>query len=353
MKNKIKSIYKNYRLFIFGYIPFCFLIFLGFFLLLRFPEIGAKGAKTGIETSLTVLIPSLFPFMVLSTALVNSGLMSRLKSYAGPAFMISLLGGYPLGAKTAEELYISGNISLIEAQRLFMFCFNPAPSFVIVTVGHFLLGERKAGIIIYFSIILSSAILGVVLKLLMKNKSAEKYNLLKKDMNFSEAFLKAVKKSSETMLMICAFVVLFSALGELISIFPLERKLMLLIRSVLEISGGVVAVADDFSVPLLAAIISLGGLCTHFQIMPFMLKLKVKYSLFLIFRTSAAALSFFICRIIIRFVPISYETFATGVRPKATVPSYSIGVSIGLILLAIFFILGDNYVFSKKKKLTK
>ncbi|MDD3261039.1 MAG: sporulation protein, partial [Oscillospiraceae bacterium] len=46
--------------------------------LLLFPESAAGGARAGIYTCLTVLIPSLYPFLVITVFLIKSGLSSAL-----------------------------------------------------------------------------------------------------------------------------------------------------------------------------------------------------------------------------------------------------------------------------------
>ena len=78
------------------------------------------------------VVPSLFPFLVLSILLVSlgfgellspylAGLMTplfRLPGCAGSALLLGLAGGYPIGAQTAARLYQEGALTRGEAERL-------------------------------------------------------------------------------------------------------------------------------------------------------------------------------------------------------------------------------------------
>ena len=78
------------------------------------------------------VVPSLFPFLVASSALLAlgfgelaapwlAGLMEplfRVPGAGSAALVLGLVGGYPIGAKTAADLYRENLVSREEAERL-------------------------------------------------------------------------------------------------------------------------------------------------------------------------------------------------------------------------------------------
>ena len=101
------------------------------------------AAFDGLNLWLYTVIPSLFPFMVISSWLsfntkphfgtvdkitmklfgIPSGLM--------PVFLISMLSGYPTGARIISSLYSKNSISKDTAEHMLSFCNNPGAVFII------------------------------------------------------------------------------------------------------------------------------------------------------------------------------------------------------------------------------
>ena len=102
------------------------------FLILRYPQLSADGAREGLNLCALIVIPALFPFMALCAFISQSGLSARLgkllspvtrvlfhlEGNAGAAILMSWIGGYPVGARSADALYQQGQISLSDAQRM-------------------------------------------------------------------------------------------------------------------------------------------------------------------------------------------------------------------------------------------
>lgn len=133
------------------------LLILFFFvvILLLFPDVAAQGSRNGLVLWATILVPSLFPFSVLTSII-----RTFIKGNAGKYLLIitGILSGYPMGAKISGELYLDGMISKKTAVFLTGFTNNPSPMFVIFFVGQKSLNLSYEKYVFYAFVILSSFI---------------------------------------------------------------------------------------------------------------------------------------------------------------------------------------------------
>ncbi len=131
-------------------------------LLFAFPEESLEAAREGITLCLDVLIPSLFPFFVLSSLLIETGVaglcarpLSRwmyplfgVGGAGAAALVLGLIGGYPAGARTIAQLVERGECSREEARRLSRFCNNCGPAFFLGAVGMGVFGSKEVGVLL-------------------------------------------------------------------------------------------------------------------------------------------------------------------------------------------------------------
>lgn len=238
---------------IIGYIVFC---------MIKMPKECTSAVINSMNLCATTVIPTLFPFFVCSSLFVNLGLARYaskfLSSIMRPIFnvdgsgaiavILGLISGYPVGAKCAVDLYKSGKVTKIEAERLVGFCNNSGPLFVIGTVGFAMSGSIEVGGILYVVHIISALITGMILS---KYKSGvqesvdaikiDKYKNLRPSNKidaFGEimtSFSESIYDSVMTIIKICGFVVFFAVVGETIPKFVGYEFLY----SILEITGGI------------------------------------------------------------------------------------------------------------------
>ena len=175
------------------------------------------------------VIPALFPFLAVSGLLIAlgfgewisprlSGLMSlyRLPGYAGSALLLGLVGGYPIGVRTAADLFRSRLLTEDEAERLLAFCNNSNPVFLISVLGAGVFGSLRAGVWLWLIHILSALLTG----LCFRGRSAPSRRRPPSvrsglpETSFAGAFVRAVRNAAEGMLSVCAFVTLFYVLAK-------------------------------------------------------------------------------------------------------------------------------------------
>lgn len=120
---------------------FGFLSALGMAVLILDGKTALSGAAEGIDLCIRTVIPALFPFFVLSSALLRSAVsfhsletaaitLYGLPRGTGCLVLPCFLGGYPVGAKSVHQLYAEGLLRRSEAERLLAFCNNAGPAFV-------------------------------------------------------------------------------------------------------------------------------------------------------------------------------------------------------------------------------
>lgn len=111
----------------------------GMLLLILDGKTALQGAREGITLCLETVIPSLFPFFLVS-ALANRAWYGTSVPILGKLFHMTpgtetllipgFLGGYPVGAQCIGQLYHSGQLPRRDAVRLLTFCSNAGPSFL-------------------------------------------------------------------------------------------------------------------------------------------------------------------------------------------------------------------------------
>lgn len=278
--------------------------------------------------------------------------MFKLPSDSIYAALLSATGGYPVGGKIIESLYDSKRITSSQANQLMSFCVNPAPSFTISSVGFYMLGSNAAGLIIYFSVIISSLITGIISSFFAESntESTSVKQIPIPSSDIFEELIESVKSASKAMLSICNWVVIFSAINKLIEISALSETAKFVLTCTLEVTNGCLIAAGNVPLPVIAGIISFGGFCTHFQLMSTIKKIGMPYKYFLAARIVTAALATVICNLIINLFPISYNVFSTGTLPKLAEHSTKIPVSVCMIIMCILFVFGDALNIKPKRK---
>jgi len=334
--------------------------------LLVYPNDTAEGGTRGLGYCLNILIPSLFPFMVLSTFLVKSGLSEKigkviepvvrllfhLPGCAGATILMSIIGGYPVGARGIAALRESNSITEREAQRMLCFCVNAGPAFVISVVGSGLLGSTTAGVVLFFAQISASLLMGIGSGLF-----AKKEKFVKKPtphQAVGSALIPSTSDAAHGMIGMCTFVVLFAILLSLLRASGLAQLFCTallrlgvppstsacLLSVLLEVTGGCYDVTSlGASFALLSFAIGWGGICVHFQILSSVTKIHVSRIRFTLFRLLHGVIAAVIANLFYSISPETKTVFLSTVPRLQPDFSASAPAAGALILLCILFLL--------------
>lgn len=147
------------------------------------PERYVNCCFQGFAMWAECVLPSLFPFMVITLIFVKSGLAQKaalplsrvtdklkLPSSAAACFVLSLCSGYPAGSKVVSEFCENGCISKTDAAKTAYLCSTSGPLFIVGSVGFKMFGEKEIGFKILLCHIISVTLVAIIISLFSKNR---------------------------------------------------------------------------------------------------------------------------------------------------------------------------------------
>ena len=317
------------------------------------PETATKGVKNGISLLLTVIIPSLFPFLVLASFIASSKAFYNLSGIVGPLttrifkinkngfipILMGLTGGYPIGAKVTADLYKTNRLTQNEAERLMLFTVNSGPAFALTAVGTNMLGNTLSGIILYISTILTSLTIGFICRFLSDKKELEINNIITYEKT-ENVFIDSVASGANAIINISAWVLTFSCLSEIISTFNFGENTMLFLNAIMEVSNGCKVCSNLVALPLISAILGFGSFSVICQISPYLKACNVRMKYFLVSRILNASLSAFFTFNLLKLFPEAVNTGVVfHVNNQSLNLSYTVSSSVILVIMCLIFIL--------------
>ena len=299
----------------------------------------ADTIRRCIYVCLDSLIPSLFCFMVFSSLLIKSGIgeiiltplwyimkfILHLDKKMFCIFLLSQIGGYPVGVRLLSELTDGSEEYNKECGRALYYCYNSGPAFVVGIVGIGIYGDVKAGLIVFLSCLAANFTAAVIMNIRRKPQSGDnrQFSLSGKDITICLA------KTTKALINIALAVLLFNTATELASYMStslIGYELPDMIKTIVEITN--IKSSDKiYSLPIVTSLISFGGLCIIYQIYS-LSAFRINIFRFVLSRLVISALSALICYIIISL---------SGYNPTVNVFAYATDTLISdpLLLLCI------------------
>lgn len=284
---------KIYDLFcVFSFLITCIIVIV-------FPITISSSVRESLVLCAKSIIPSLFPFMVLTQILSLSNIgyncATALSYIISPLFgikkdlcgcvLLGFLGGFPNGVHSVGISYNRGLCSKIHAEHAVAVCNNPSFAFVLTIAGIAVLGNIKYGLILYASLLLSCIETSYVLKFMYKNelkantvyKASNSFNDSKS--HFSEIICFSISESTKNILNVCSYIIIFYTIS---SIFK-----NVFIKGIIEISSGIfLCCYIEFPVNLIicSGLLGFSGISVIFQVTDACLKYGLSPKMFIISR---------------------------------------------------------------------
>lgn len=287
-------------------------------------------ASISESTSLFIskLLPALFPYILITELLINSGKTKDLAygiSYAisklfhvpincSTAVIIGFLLGYPNSAKYILNLYNTKQIDSKTATKLVAFTSNANMSYIIATIGIRMFKSFEIGIILTISHFLSAVIIGIMYKPIINNNIIQQTNInsnsFEKIYSPFELLYISISGTLKTLAYIFSYTVIFSLIPQVVfSDLNLPQILTAIMTGIFEISNGInsiylLNIPLNLKLALTSFILSFSSLMILMQIFSFVHKTKVKFKDLLKYKFLQGILSCVITFIIITFIYI-------------------------------------------------
>jgi len=310
--------------------------------LVMWPQQAMEAMKSGLRLCGNVIVPSLFPFFVLSSLVVELGMsrylgrllepvmapLFRVNGACASALALGFVGGYPVGARTAIQIYEAGQCTRTEAERMLAFCNNSGPAFILGVVGAGVFGSGQAGILLYFAHLLASLAVGILFRFYksgdrpLSHRRAPQFQAT----SFPAAFTRSVTGALRSVLNICAFILFFTVFlailshaGVMTGLSRLLSSLLLplgldmvwaerLLTGLVELSSGVTSLTDgDLSGRLSMAAFMLGwaGVSVHCQVLAFLGDSGLSMRTYVVGKLLHGVLSAALIAVLTRIFPLS------------------------------------------------
>lgn len=260
--------------------------------LLLEPAAISEAVRYSVNICLEVMIPSLFAFTVLAVYLQESGLyhvvlrpltlplskLMGLEEELCAVYLLSNIGGYPVGAKLLTRFVENGRLSRNDAGRMLCFCYGSGPSFIISIVGQRVFNSAAAGVVIFAACFLSSFIIGVIV-----SRCGKRIHLSTADTASdlsSGCFVTSVMSAAQVMLTVCIMIVCFSAITSIVeiagvtafaetlfSLIGAGKNASNILPALMEISCiQRLCPSEALTAALCGALLSFGGICVILQV---------------------------------------------------------------------------------------
>ncbi len=284
-------------------------------LLLIFAQPVLAALQAGLYLCARTVIPSLFPFAVLSSLLVRLAptgslpggrlfeALFRIPRMGLFALFIGALCGFPLGARTAADLYAAGRLSKKEAERLAALSNNTGPAFCVAGVGVSLFSSPRIGWLLYGLQLFSGLFIAFLFarrEQRAPRKQEKQETVFPAPLSLSESIYGA----SLTLLSVTGTILFFSALCALPKLF-LPPTAFALFSSFLEIGNATVAagaLSPSMGIPIAAFAVSFSGLSVHLQASSVLRPLTLSVLPMFYYKLLSGILSFFLSFLFLRFL---------------------------------------------------
>lgn len=256
------------------------------------------------------LIPSMFPFLLISNLLINYGFLDILSFIIGPfiekvyklpkvcayPIVASIFTGFPTGSKYTKDLLSSNKISVEDANRLIMFTSFSNPLFIVSAVGETLLNNKKIGFFIFFTHLISGLLIGLLYR--PRNRIKTKEEMIENTpKSFINVLTSSISDIFKILINMLGIIIFFLIIITILNTFLDNNLITIILKGVIEVTTGITYISSyDIDLRLKASLIGLmlsfNGLSVHLQTKSIIMGTKISYKRFFFARILHSLLCF-------------------------------------------------------------
>ncbi len=303
--------------------PFLFCVLLALSALLAVDKRYSKSVLDGLLLWAGSVLPAVFPYFFISSLLSSLSVTQKLANGLSPftgrlfftggitgyAFIMSVLSGYPVGAKMISEFKENGFITKTECERASAFCSTPSPMFLIGSVGNLMFNDFKFGLFLFLTCLISAILTGIVFSFYKRNeRPSQNARLCFKPVD--NLLYESAYSSVISVLVIGGLIALFFTLTEILLsigvLTPIIKILSLIFKDekiaksvalgLIECTKGLKTLTNApfgfWTLPIASCIAGFGGLSVITQSLAYLKKAKIKTAVFLFAKGVSAVLCF-------------------------------------------------------------
>lgn len=308
------------------------------FLFVLSPEENIEACLKGLIVWATALVPALLPFFFFTRLLSKLGVVeaiskrlakitSKLFHTSGISayiYCMSILTGYPMGAKLTADYYEMGLIDRGQAHRITTFTSTSGPLFIIGTVGIGMFRSPLIGLVVLIAHFVGAFLNG----LLYRNYMYEPSSVLTLNTPVkpnTPSTEDSMMSTITSLLIVGGYVALFFTIITMLNNYHILTPIQLFLKTILDLfhlptgiayglTNGLIEMtrgcldlvgttrSTAIACVALTGIISFGGLSISCQALTFLKKFRIKIPFFFLQKTTQAIISMAVCAIIVLFI---------------------------------------------------
>lgn len=201
------------------------LVLIGMIIFIVQPDIYMQAFSSGLKLFVLNVLPALFPFLFFNKLLTSFGFATKIgkvlskpmkklyntPSISGYVLTMSLLSGYPIGAKLTSDLYFNGYVTKHDALAMTAFCSTSGPLFVLGTVGG-IFGDYKFAVLLLLTNYLSAFFNGFIYR---NKRFEEKYTA--PDISVDKTLGDIIYDSIISVLIVGGFIAIFNMIADMLA----------------------------------------------------------------------------------------------------------------------------------------